>query len=174
MKWILILVLVTSVAILGCTPAEKSTPEPVNESAPDPSFDDAMGTSVDTSVWLTDYNKALEQAKSMKRPVLVNFTGSDWCGWCIKLSNEVFTKDEFIAYAKSDLLLLKLDFPRGIPQTPEVKAANDKLAKQYGITGFPTIVLISPEGKEIARTGYQPGGAAAYVKHLQGLLATNK
>ncbi|MBP7310054.1 MAG: thioredoxin family protein [Candidatus Cloacimonetes bacterium] len=170
MKSILMIVLIFGVSILGCTPSEK----PVAESTPVPaeevSFDEAMST-YETGTWITDYNNALAIAKEMNRPVLVNFTGSDWCSWCIKLNKEVFSLDAFQKYAKENLVLLKLDFPRSLPQTPEMKAANEKLRDQYGVQGYPTILLVDSEGTEINRTGYQPGGAEAYVKHLQSLLA---
>lgn len=170
MKWTIIVILVFAVSILSCTPAPK--PEPAQEQAETPSFDEAMDSpKAYNGEWLTDFGKAKEIAKELNRPILVNFTGSDWCGWCIKLSNEVFTKEAFQQYANDSLVLLKLDFPRKIPQTPEVKAANEKLARDFGVEGFPTIVLLDTKGKEINRTGYQPGGAEAYVKHLKELLA---
>lgn len=170
MKWTIIVILVFAVSILSCTPAPK--PEPAQEQAETPSFDEAMDSpGAYNGEWLTDFGKANEIAKELNRPILVNFTGSDWCGWCIKLSNEVFTKEAFQQYANDSLVLLKLDFPRKIPQTPEVKAANEKLARDFGVEGFPTIVLLDTKGKEINRTGYQPGGAEAYVKHLKELLA---
>jgi len=174
MKWILIIILITSVAILGCSPSGKAEQAPDPKAANDMDFDEAMGSDIDTSKWVTNYEAALETAKKTDRPVLVNFTGSDWCSWCIKLHKEVFSQDEFIAYAKENLVLLKLDFPRSIPQTAEEKSANAKLSNQYGVQGYPTILLINSEGKEIARTGYQPGGASAYVEHIKSLLAAKK
>jgi len=123
--------------------------------------------------WITDYELALSAAKETNKPILINFTGSDWCIWCKRLQKEVFAENEFIEYAKSNLILLKLDFPRNIKQTEKEKAQNDALAKQYGIQGFPTIVLLSSNGKEITRTGYQEGGPKKYVAHLQSLLASN-
>lgn len=171
MKWILIIILVTSFAILGCTPNDKKETVPETQANEDVSFDEAMNSNVDTSKWLVSYDEALKLAKELNRPVLVNFTGSDWCSWCIKLSKEVFTDDVFLKYAKENLVLLKLDFPKRIPQTPEEKAANEKLAQQFKVTGFPTIVLLDAAGTEIARTGYQPGGANTYVAHLKTLLA---
>ncbi len=170
MKWILIFILLTSIAILGCTPNEKKDAVPETQAGEDVTFDEAMNTNVDTSKWITDYQQALDLAKELNRPVLVNFTGSDWCSWCIKLSKEVFTDEVFLKYAKENLVLVKLDFPKRIKQTPEEKAANEKLAQQYEVTGFPTIVMLNPQGKEVARTGYQPGGANAYVAHLKALL----
>ena len=120
--------------------------------------------------WSTDYTAALKQAKESGRPVLVDFTGSDWCGWCIKLDKEVFSQQAFKDYAKDNLVLLQLDFPRAKPQTDEVKKQNQELAGKFGIRGYPTIVLVDSEGKELARTGYQAGGAEKYVEHLKKLL----
>ena len=173
MKWLIIVILLTSVALLGCTPTPKSETNAAGNTEESISFNDAMA-SFDTSEWLTDYSKALGYAKEMKRPVLVDFTGSDWCGWCIKLDGEVFSKEAFSKYAKENLILLKLDFPRKKAQSAEEKAANEKLAQQFAVTGFPTILLLNSEGVEIARTGYQPGGADAYVAHLQSLLKPKK
>lgn len=120
--------------------------------------------------WLTNLEKAQENAKEKGLPIFVDFTGSDWCGWCIKLREEVFSQEEFIQYSTENLILVKLDFPRAIPQTRETKAYNENLARKYGIRGFPTILLLDSEGQVIAQTGYQYGGAVKYVEHLQELL----
>lgn len=127
-------------------------------------------TAVEGSLWLTDYDQALKVAAEKKLPVLVDFTGSDWCGWCIRLDKEVFSQDAFKAYAKENLVLVKLDFPRRKNLPKEEAARNQELAGKFGIQGFPTIVLLGADGQEKARTGYQPGGAKAYVEHLKGLL----
>ena len=102
--------------------------------------------------------------------MLVNFTGSDWCIWCKRLSSEVFQQKDFESYAKDNLVLVMLDFPKDIEQTQEIKEYNNKLAQKYGIQGFPTILLIDGQGKLVAQTGYQPGGAAKYVEHLKSYL----
>lgn len=124
----------------------------------------------ETNLWLTDYDQALKVAAEKKLPVLVDFTGSDWCGWCIRLDKEVFSQDAFKAYAKENLVLLKLDFPRRNKLPKDEAARNQALAEKFGIQGFPTIVLLGDDGQEKARTGYKPGGADAYVEHLKGLL----
>ena len=124
--------------------------------------------------WLDNLEKAQEISKEKEIPIFVDFTGSDWCGWCIKLTEEVFSKEEFIQYSAENLVLVKLDFPRAIPQTAETKAYNENLARKYGIRGFPTILLLDSEGQVIAQTGYQYGGAVKYVEHLQELLKTGK
>ena len=126
--------------------------------------------SIDKLNWLTNLEKAQENAKEKGLPIFVDFTGSDWCGWCFKLRDDIFSQEEFIQYATENLILVKLDFPRNIPQTEEIKTYNNNLARKYGIKGFPTILLLNSEGQVIARTGYQYGGAAKYVEHLQELL----
>ena len=127
-------------------------------------------SSSDDLSWNGNLEKAIEQAKKENKAVLVNFTGSDWCVWCKRLSAEVFQQKEFEAYAEDNLVLVILDFPKDIEQSQEIKAYNNKLAQKYGIQGFPTILLIDGQGKLVAQTGYQPGGAAKYVEHIKSYL----
>ena len=170
MKLLLTISMVAAVMVLGCTPAPKAEPEPVvAENQTEASFDEAMGD-YKTGEWIENYELALATAKELKRPVLINFTGSDWCSWCKKLSAEVFTQDQFKDYAKANLVLLKLDYPRSIPQTAELKAQNQKLQEQYKIQGYPTIVLLDSTGKEISQLGYEAGGAAKYVDRIKTLV----
>ncbi|HEY0944601.1 MAG TPA: thioredoxin family protein [Opitutaceae bacterium] len=119
--------------------------------------------------WTTNYQSALTVAKAENRKVFLFFTGSDWCGWCKKLDGEVLTKPEFKAYAGEKLILVKLDFPRQIPQSAQLKAQNRGLSQQYKIEGFPTVVVLSAEGKEVGRLGYQPGGPKAFIGELEKL-----
>lgn len=128
------------------------------------------GQTPDNLNWRTNLEEAVAQAKKENKAVLVNFTGSDWCKWCIKLNNEVFTQDEFENYAEKNLVLVRLDFPRSIPQSPETKLYNNTLAQRYGIQGFPTILVFNNQGQLVAKTGYQPGGASNYVNHIQSFL----
>lgn len=123
--------------------------------------------------WLTSMPDARKAAADKKVPILVDFSGSDWCGWCVKLDKEVFSKDEFQKFAKDKLVLLLIDFPKRKALPAEQAKANQELAERYGVQGFPTVLLLDAEGRELARTGYQPGGAAAYVKHLEELLKTS-
>jgi protein disulfide-isomerase len=120
--------------------------------------------------WTANLEKAIETAKAENKAVLVNFTGSDWCKWCFKLSDEVFSQDDFKEYADENLILVKLDFPRSISQSSETKAYNQSLAQKYGVQGFPTILIFNSQGKPVAKTGYQAGGAANYVNHIQSFL----
>ena len=122
------------------------------------------------AAWIHDYDHAIKDAKKYNRPILVNFTGSDWCGWCFRLKKEVFSKPAFKNYAGKNLILLELDFPRRKPQSPKIKKQNNDLAKKYRIRGFPTIILINEKGDLITTTGYRRGGPAKYVEHLKSLL----
>jgi len=123
-----------------------------------------------TNTWLTDFNKAKKEASEKKLPILADFSGSDWCGWCIKLNKEVFSQKEFKAFAKDRVVLFLADFPRDKKLSAEVKAQNEQLQQTYGVKGFPTVLLLDADGKVIARTGYRRGGAAVYVDYLEKLL----
>ena len=118
------------------------------------------------SLWQTKFEDAKAKAKAEKKLLLVDFTGSDWCGWCIKLKQEVFDRRRSRRRPRSSSCLVELDFPRQKQLPEELKAQNDKLAKQYKVRGFPTILVLDAEGQLIARTGYRPGGPEEYVKHL--------
>lgn len=121
-------------------------------------------------LWTEDFNYALKLSESTGKPILINFTGSDWCRWCFKLKEEVFSKKEFVKYAKDNLILFKADFPQNIKQTEELIKQNQSLQKKYQIKGYPTIVLIDKNQEVINKTGYKPGGVNEYIKHLEELL----
>lgn len=130
----------------------------------------SKGGSNDNLNWEENLETALQKAKAENKAVLVNFTGSDWCQWCIKLSDEVFSKSEFEDYAEDNLILVRLDFPRNIEQSAETKLYNNQLAQRYGVQGFPTILLFNSQGQMVLQTGYQPGGPVSYVEHLKNKL----
>ncbi len=117
--------------------------------------------------WITDLPKALTQAKTDKKMILLEFTGSDWCPWCIKFDKEALDTDKFAAYAKGHLELVLLDFPNKTPQSDALKSTNAALQKEYKVDGFPTFVLLNSDGKEIGRqVGYAPGGPEAFIAEL--------
>lgn len=120
--------------------------------------------------WYDNLQTAINVAQKNGHPILVDFTGSDWCVWCKRLNAEVFSQEQFINYAKNNLVLVKIDFPREIPQTEATKYYNNQLAQRFGVKGFPTIILLKSDGTPVAMTGYQPGGASAYVQHIKSLL----
>ena len=119
--------------------------------------------------WLTDFKEAKQRAKADKKLILVDFTGSDWCGWCIKLDREVFSKPEFKDYADKNLVLLEVDFPKRKELSATQKAHNMELAEQYGIQGFPTIIVLNGDGKKVGELGYMPGGPSAFLAELDKL-----
>jgi thioredoxin-related protein len=98
------------------------------------------------------------------------FSGSDWCGWCKKLDREVWAQPAFKDYAKDNVVLFLADFPRSKELDAKTAEQNKDLATTYSVEGFPTVLLVDSKGKELARTGYKPGGAEKYVEHLKGLI----
>ncbi len=121
--------------------------------------------------WMTDFEAAKTKAKEEKKLLFVNFTGSDWCGWCIKLHNEVFDKEAFKSAAPKQFVLVELDFPHEKKLPDELKAQNDKLAKKYKIHGYPSVLLLDPDGKLVAAlVGFRAGGPEKYVENLSKLL----
>ena len=119
--------------------------------------------------WMTDYEKALDKAKAENKMVLLDFTGSDWCGWCIKLNNEVFSQKEFQDYASDNLILVELDFPRNKRIPRRTQRQNNELQAKYGIRGFPTIIVLNSEGEKVGQLGYIRGGPEAFVAELRKL-----
>lgn len=119
--------------------------------------------------WMTDLDKAKVQAKAEKKMILINFTGSDWCPWCVRLKKEVFSTPEFMQYARLKLVLMEADFPRSKPQPEPLKKANQALQEKYQIEGFPTVVVLNSAGQEIGRLGYMKGGAKTFLSKLDEL-----
>ncbi len=125
--------------------------------------------------WMTDFEKAKAKAKAENKHILIDFSGSDWCGWCIKLDKEVFSQAAFKDYAKDNLILVLADFPRDTSkQSDAVQMQNKQLASTFGVRGFPTVYVLDSEGKAMAKTGYQEGGPEAYVKHIKTLISEAK
>lgn len=120
--------------------------------------------------WETDVKKAVEVSNATNKPMLLFFTGSDWCGWCIRLQKEVLKTPEFAAWAKENVVLVELDFPRRTAQSEELKNQNGGMQQVFGIQGFPTISIANAsviDGKmsfnELGRTGYLAGGPSAWI-----------
>ena len=132
-------------------------------------------------VWETSINKAIERSNIEKKPMLLFFTGSDWCGWCIKLQNEVFRTPEFTTWAKQNVILVDLDFPRRTPQADDLKAQNNSLQQTFGIQGFPSIRIVNAGLKEgkvnfemLGGLGYMAGGPTVWLQSANDVLKLNK
>ena len=107
-------------------------------------------------LWQTDFEAAKSKAKAEKKLLLVDFTGSDWCGWCIKLKGEVFDKESFKTAAPKQFVLVELDFPQQKKLSDELKKQNAELQKRYKVLGFPTILVLDAEGQVVARPVIAP------------------
>jgi protein disulfide-isomerase len=129
---------------------------------------------MDVDGWTQDHDAAFAAAKQEKKLVLADFTGSDWCGWCVKLKGEVFDTPEFTSWAKQNVVLLEVDFPRRKPVTPEQRAKNDELAARYRIQGYPTILFLDASGKPVGQMGYEAGGPAHWIAHAQRIVDSAK
>ncbi|MEI7651853.1 MAG: thioredoxin family protein [Verrucomicrobiota bacterium] len=119
--------------------------------------------------WLTDLEEAKKAAAKEKKAILVDFTGSDWCGYCIMLHKEVFDKPEFEKFAK-DYILVELDFPHSKPLSAAKKAKNAEAQAKFDVHGFPTVIILSATGEELGRqTGYTPkSGPKVYLDKIGG------
>lgn len=143
------------------------------------SFNDKSKAVVSENVvWHTDMKIATEMAKKQDKPLLLFFTGSDWCGWCIRLQKEVLKTPEFEAWAKDKVILVDLDFPRRTEQSAEIKTQNAQLQQVFGIQGFPTIWFAkvgAKDGKvnleQLGSTGYVAGGPAAWLAGANEIVA---
>lgn len=117
--------------------------------------------------WTEDFDAASKRAKDTGRPLLLNFTGSDWCPPCKRLHREVFDTDEFRAYAMEDLVPVTIDFPRRRQLPAEIKNRNFKLQNKYKISGYPTIIILDASGKELGRPRYRGGGPSAFIEEIR-------
>ncbi|MBL1231815.1 MAG: thioredoxin family protein [Vicingaceae bacterium] len=132
--------------------------------------------------WEVDVNVAYELSKKTGKPILANFTGSDWCGWCIKLKNEVFIKSEFQSWARKNVILLELDFPRKKQVPDAIREQNYGMQKAFAVTGYPTIWVFnltkSDSGQfnidAIGKTGYVAGGPAKFQEGVDTMIKQYK
>ncbi len=122
------------------------------------------------AAWSTDLAKAQARAKAEGKTVLLNFTGSDWCGWCIKLRRDVFLKPDFEAYARTNLVLVEVDFPKRKPLAPETRKANQRLAQQFQVQSYPTLILLDSKGAKLGAVSYANGGTKTFVAEVEKIL----
>lgn len=132
--------------------------------------------------WMVDINKAYEVSRKTGKPILANFTGSDWCGWCKKLKAEVFDKAAFKAWAEKNVVLVELDFPRRKLVPENIKKQNRELQQAFKVTGYPTIWVFNLTKSEsgqfgieaLGKTGYVRGGPAAFTKGVDDMIKASK
>lgn len=129
--------------------------------------------------WETDINKAIAASNKTNKPMLLFFTGSDWCGWCIRLQKEVLKTPEFKTWAAKNVVLVELDYPRSKPQPDAIKNQNNGLQQIFGIQGFPTVYFATakvkggkPSYTGLGSTGYVAGGPSAWLEVANGILKT--
>jgi thioredoxin-related protein len=127
--------------------------------------------------WHTDVKEAISIGNKEHKPLLLFFTGSDWCGWCIRLQKEVLFTPEFAKWATANVILVELDYPRRTEQTPKIKKQNGELQQAFGIQGFPTIYFANGTDKEgkvnfegLGKTGYVAGGPDAWLAVANGII----
>jgi thioredoxin-related protein len=128
-------------------------------------------------VWERDITKALEISKKSKKPLLMFFTGSDWCGWCIRLQKEVLKTPEFATWANENVVLVELDFPRKNTMSAEIQNQNNQLQQLFEVRGYPTVWIVNAEMKDgktnfqkLGTTGYVAGGPVAWLAVANGIL----
>jgi protein disulfide-isomerase len=129
-------------------------------------------------VWHDNVEKAMEISKKSKKPLMLFFTGSDWCGWCIRLQKEVFKTKEFTDWAKDNVVLVELDFPRNTSKlTPETQNQNSQLQQVFQVQGYPTVWLVNANKKagktnfeKLGSTGYVAGGPTAWLAVANGII----
>jgi|TARA_B110000438_G_C15817850_1_gene652798 protein disulfide-isomerase len=121
------------------------------------------------ATWSESYTEAQAKAESEGKPMLLLFTGSDWCGFCIKLEKSIFDSEEFAAYTDENYVLVKADFPRRKAQSKEQVKHNEKLAAEFGVEGFPTVLVVSPDGEKVLerKVGYGGDSPAEYIEGLK-------
>jgi protein disulfide-isomerase len=141
----------------------------------------AQKTAKEDLVWHTDLNKAIELANKENKPMMLFFTGSDWCGWCVRLQKEVFTQVEFKEWAQKNVILVEVDFPRANIQTEEVKTQNRNLQQQFAVRGYPTCWFVKADklkdGKvnfaQLGSKGYEAGGPVYWIKSATAISKPN-
>jgi protein disulfide-isomerase len=130
--------------------------------------------------WQTDFNAAVQMSIKSKKPIMMFFTGSDWCGWCKRLQAEVFKSADFDKWVNENVIPMELDFPRSVPQSEELKKQNAMLSGVLPVRGYPTVWFVTPEVKadgnvnlqQLGSLGYQAGGTKAWIQSVQAFLPT--
>ena len=131
--------------------------------------------------WETNLEAATKVSMKTKKPLMLFFTGSDWCGWCIRLQKEVFKTPEFAAWASKNVVLVELDFPRRTPQEEKIKMQNAEMQQLFQVQGYPTVWFATPSKvkekinlDKLGSTGYVAGGTSAWIASAEPFIAKKK
>lgn len=132
-------------------------------------------TAIASTEWKSDFEAAKTQARKENKPLLLNFTGSDWCGWCIRMKKETLDQTDFRDYAAKHFVLVEVDFPSRKKLPAAQQKANDALKAKYNVEGFPTFLVLDADGKVLGRQeGYLKGGPGAFIGKLDGWKGASK
>ena len=131
--------------------------------------------------WHTDLSKAVSISINEKKPIMLFFTGSDWCGWCMRLKKEVFNHEKFKIWSDDKIILVELDFPRRKKLEPNILNQNRELARIFGVSGYPTCWLVKPQILEnskvnflkLGKLGYVAGGTDKWISVAEKFLIEN-
>lgn len=123
--------------------------------------------------WLSNYEEALNLSKSNSKPIVLFFTGSDWCSWCNKLEQESLNTSEFAQAAGNKFIFVKIDFPLNTVLPPHLAAQNKELQKKYNIKEFPALIILDNQQNQIGSAGYRPGGGKMYAEHLSKFISNS-
>lgn len=141
-------------------------------------FAGSLGMNAQDIYWETNLNKAADQAMKQNKPLLLFFTGSDWCGWCIRLQKEVLKTPEFADWATKNVVLVELDFPRRTQLPADIAQQNMQLQQILEVRGYPTVWLVTPTKKDgkmnlskLGSTGYVAGGPSKWLESANQILA---
>tara|TARA_B100000900_G_scaffold411419_1_gene431075 strand:- start:305 stop:790 length:486 start_codon:yes stop_codon:yes gene_type:complete len=141
-------------------------------------FASTIGFSQEKAKWYIDFEKAAQVSLQTGKPILADFTGSDWCGWCIKLKKEVFNTSQFRDWADQNVVLLELDYPRRKQQDEKIKKQNRELQQIFQVRGYPTIhifnVKVNKENQlefiPLGQSGYVAGGPTPWINKAKSIL----
>lgn len=128
--------------------------------------------------WYTDLNEASKISAKTNKPLMLFFTGSDWCVWCVRLQKEVFLTDDFKKWAAENVILVDVDFPKDkSKQSIELQNQNNLLARQYEVRGYPTVWFVAAAGSagnyqysKLGQSGYMAGGPSVWTSNANGFL----
>jgi protein disulfide-isomerase len=159
------------VALLALSGCGRSESADASSAQTEPAAQTAPSSQVAPSKpgWITSVEKGQQEAKANNKLVLLDFTGSDWCGWCVLLDREVFSKPKFKEYASKNLVLVEVDFPKRKPVPDATRKENVQLAQRYQVQGFPTIIVLNGDGQVVGEFGYVKGGPDAFIALLEKL-----